>query len=121
MSQEDPEALHLAYEAMNRGDLQGVVAYVAPDFEYLASGVVPDLRGIYHGPAGFMRFMEGFWGMFDDPRFEIHEVIENDDRVLVSLTMRARGRQSRAETNWSLFHVWTLRDGKALEAVGLRD
>jgi hypothetical protein len=35
--------------------------------------------------------------MFDEPRFEIHEVIGNDDRVLVSLTMRGRGRQSGAE------------------------
>ena len=33
MSEENLEALRRAYEAMNRGDLQGVVAYVAPDFE----------------------------------------------------------------------------------------
>jgi ketosteroid isomerase-like protein len=54
-------------------------------------------------------------------------------RVLASLTFRGRGKQSGVETNWSLWQLWTLRDGKAvrgqgftnsaeaLEAAGLRE
>ena len=133
MSQENVEIVRRAYDAIAQGDIQGAVRFVSPDFEYVASGEIPGLSGRYQGPAGFTRFLEGFWGMFDEPRFEIHELIENDDRVLVSLTMRGRGRQSGAEAQWRVFQVWTLRSGRttygqaymtraeALEAVGLRE
>ena len=134
MSRENVDLVRRAYEAITRGDLQGAVSLVSPDFEYVASGEILGLSGRYQGPAGLTRFLEGFWGMFDEPRFEIHgRTIENDDRVLVSLTMGGRGRQSGAEAQWRVFQVWTLRAGRAtygqafmsraeaLEAAGLSE
>jgi ketosteroid isomerase-like protein len=60
MSQENLEVVRRAYEAFNRGDFDGVVADFTPDFEYVASGVIPGVRGVYEGPDGYRRFMEGF-------------------------------------------------------------
>jgi uncharacterized protein len=133
MSQENVEIMRRAHEAFNRGDVDGVVADFAPDFEYVASGVIPGVGGVYQGPDGYRRFMEGFWDEFDDACLEAHEFIEAGDQVLVSLTVRGRGKRSGAETSWTFWHLWALRDGtivrgqgffnreEALEAAGLRE
>jgi ketosteroid isomerase-like protein len=134
MSQENVEIVRQAYEAFNRGDIGGAVANIAaPDFEYVSTGVIPGMEEVYRGPEGFRRFLEGFWAEFDDPQAEINEITEADDLVLVSLTLLGRGKQSGAEAGWSIFQLWTVRDGKAvggqaftsrheaLEAAGLRE
>jgi uncharacterized protein len=133
MSQENVEMVRRAYEAFNRGDSDGIVADLAPEFEYVATGTNPGQSGVYRGPEGFRWFLEGFWGEFDDARIEINELIEAGDQVLASLTMRGRGKQSGVEARWDVWQLWTAKDGKAvhghgftskakaLEAAGLRE
>ncbi len=74
-----------------------------------------------------------FWGEFDDPYIEVHELIDAGAQVFASVTFRGRGKQSGAETSWDLWAVWTVRDGRlvrfrgftdrdaALEAAGLQE
>jgi uncharacterized protein len=131
MSQENVEIVRRGYEAFNRGDIDGVVGLLAPDFEYVASGLVPGVGGVYRGADGLKGFAETFWAEFDDPRIEIHDLIDAGDQVVASTTMRGHGKQSGAETSWSVWQVWRVRDGTAvggqgfpsrddaLEAVGL--
>ena len=133
MSQENVEIVRRGYEAFNRGDIDGVVELLAPGFEYVASGLVPGVGGVYRGSEGLRGFVETFWAEFDDPRIEVHELIDAGERVVASTTMRGHGRQSGAETSWAVCQVWTMRDGtavrgqgfpsrdEALEAVGLRE
>jgi ketosteroid isomerase-like protein len=133
MLQENVELMRRAAEAFNRGDYGGYTADFAPEFEYLASGVVPGSSGVYRGQDEFRRCTEGFWDGFETTTVEVHKFIEAGDRVVIFLTMRARGKQSEPEPSWSFFQVWTFRDGKvtrvqgfperkdALEAAGLRD
>jgi ketosteroid isomerase-like protein len=133
MSEENVEIVRQAYEAFNRGDIERAVANIAPDFEYVSTGVIPGTEEVYRGPEGLRRFLEGFWAEFDDAQAEINETIEADDLVLVLLTLRGRGKRSGAEAGWSIFQLWTVRDGKAvcgqaftsrheaLEAAGLRE
>ena len=45
MSQENVEIVRRGYEAFNRGDIEGVTRVLAPDFEYVASGLVPGVEG----------------------------------------------------------------------------
>lgn len=118
MARENVEIVHRACAAFNRGDLEGTLADVDPDFEYVTAGTIPDLSGSYRGIKRFKRFIRGFWEEFDEARLEVHDVTESDDRVLVSLTMSGRGRQSEAETSWDVFQVWTLRSGRAVRAQG---
>jgi ketosteroid isomerase-like protein len=137
MSQENVEFVAGLYEAVNRGDFEGLFALAdpPPEFEFVPSGVlIPDLVDVQRGPEGFRRLVEGFLGAFDDPYLEVHELIEaRDDQVFASITIRGRGKQSGAETSWDVWQVWTVRDGSivrgqgftdrgtALEAVGLRE
>jgi ketosteroid isomerase-like protein len=97
---------------------------------------VPDVTvgAVQRGREGFSRVVEGFWGEFDDPRVELHQLIDAGDRVFISATFRGRGRQSGAETCWGpVWSVWTVQDDRvvrwqfftdraaALEAAGLRE
>jgi ketosteroid isomerase-like protein len=118
MSQENVEIVRAALEAFNRGDVDAVVADAAPDLEYVATGAIPGAGGVYRGPEGFRRFLETFWGEFADARTELHEFIDAGSRVLVSQTLRGRGKQSGVEANWPVWQLWTLRDGKIVRGRG---
>ena len=52
MSQENVEMARRAYEAFNRGDLDGMVADFAPEFEYVPAEMVPGFGGEPTGPEG---------------------------------------------------------------------
>ena len=95
--------------------------------------MITGVGSVYRGPDGYRRCIEGLFGDYDDARVEVHDLIEAEDRVLVSMTARGRGKQRGVETSWSVCQVWTLRDGtisrgqgytrrdEALEAAGLRE
>jgi len=88
---------------------------------------------VYQGPEGYKQFVAWLRDEFEDAGLDVNDVIGAGDRVLASLTLRGRGRQSGAATSWDLWQVWTIRDGKvvrgqaftskteALEAAGLRE
>ncbi len=113
------EIVHRAAAAFNRGDLEGTLTDVAPEFEYVTAGTIPDLSGTYRGTERFEAFVRRFWEGFEDARLDVHDVVEGEDgRVMVAMTMSGRGKQSTAETSWDVFQVWTIRDGKAIRGQG---
>ena len=119
MSQENVEVLRRAYEAFNRGDREGAAAGFAPEAEYVVTtGQIPGAGGVYRGPEGYRRFLESWWGEFDEPGIEVHELIETGDQVLASLKLRGRGKQSGVETSWDIWQIWTVRDGKVVRGQG---
>ena len=118
MSEENVELVRRAYEAFNRGDPEGMVADAAPEFEYVTTGAIPGAGGEYGGTEQFRQFVDRWWGEFHEPRVEVQELIDAGDQVLASLTFRGRGKQSGVETNWGLWQLWTLRDGKAVHGQG---
>ena len=119
MSQENVEIVRRGYEAFNEGDFEGAVASFAPDFEWVSSGAIPGVEGVYRGPEEYKRrIIEQFGEEFHDFGADIHEFIDADDRVLVSLTFRGRGKQSGVETSWNFWHVWTGRNGSIVRGQG---
>ena len=118
MSEENVEVIRRGYEAFNRGDLDGMVADFAPTFEYVATGAIPGSTGGYRGPEGWKEFLGWFWDEFQEARVDVHGLIDAGEQVLAELTLRGRGKKSGAEARWDVWHVWTLRDGKAVHAQG---
>ena len=112
MSRGTVEMVRRAYRAFNQGDLEAMVAVAAPEFEYVATGAIPGAGGVYRGPEEFLQFLDRWWGEFDEPHVEVHELIEARDQVLASVTFRGHGKRSGVDTNWSLWQLWTVRDGK---------
>jgi ketosteroid isomerase-like protein len=121
MSEQTAEAVRRAYKAFNRGDLEGMFADAAPEFEYLPTGAIPGAGDVYRGHEEFRQFLNRWWGEFDEPHVEVHELIEASDQVLASVTFRGYGKQSGVETNWSLWQLWTVRDGKFVRGQGFTD
>ncbi len=121
------------FAAFERGDLDAAVADIASDCEFVPTGALPGGRGVYRGPEGYKRFSGWVRDEFEDAHVDVTDLTDAGDHVLVSLTIRGRGRQSGATTTWELWHVWTVRDGRfihgqafsrkadALEAAGLSE
>ena len=133
MSQENVEIVRRGYDAYNRGDVDAVAASFASDSEYIPTGALPGGRGSYQGPEGYKRFISWFRDEFEDAHVDVNELIDAGERVLASVTLRGRGRQSGAATSWDVWQLFTIRNGsvvraeaftdraQALEAAGLRE
>jgi ketosteroid isomerase-like protein len=120
MSEENVEVVRQAFEALNRGDLDAAGAYLAPTFEYVASGAIPGVGGLYRGVEGMREFL-GWLDEFSTARYEMNELIDAGDQVLIGFTVRGRGKQSGVESSWHLWALWTLRDGKIVRGEGFTD
>jgi uncharacterized protein len=121
MSQENVELARRAYEAFNRGDLDGLVADFAPTFEYVTTGAIPGAGGVYRGPERYKEFVGWLGSEFESARVEVRELIEAGDQVLASVTLRGRGKQSGVEASWDVSHLWTVQDGKVVHGKAFTD
>jgi ketosteroid isomerase-like protein len=136
MSEENIDVILKAVEALNRRDAEAFVAGVSPDVEWETNPELVGLGGIYRGRAGVREFFEHLFGLetWESIHVEVEEITEaSDDRVLVGLLAKARGRGSGVPTELRLWQVfwfaevlitrrqvfWT-RD-EALEAAGLSE
>jgi ketosteroid isomerase-like protein len=136
MSQENVEIVRRAYEALNRGDVDGALADVHPDVDAdwsqsrSADGGM--IEGVIRGREALRaRIQDGFdhWQVSWDQQ-ELLEV--SDDRVLSVASVRFRGRDG-IELGDRGAQLWTFAGGKvvhlrffpskerALESLGLAE
>jgi ketosteroid isomerase-like protein len=131
MSQENVEIVRRSIDALNRGDLESALKDAAPDFEYDLSRAVGPWRGVY-GRDGALSVGREIVESWEWVRFELHELIEVGEHVVVPWTMHGAGRDGievKARSTW----LCTIRDGlivrtclyqeraEALEAAGLSE
>ena len=132
MSQENVEIVRRLIEAWDRGDLATALDSIDPDIEAV-SALQMDNDGTYRGHAGLAEMLGAFWAEFESPRIEIEEAIPAGGDVVLGVRFSGRGKRSGLEVDMPAWHVWSLREGKAvrwwvlrtkqeaLEAVGLRE
>jgi ketosteroid isomerase-like protein len=112
VSAQNVEFVRRFFEDVNRGDIEALLARLAPEFEM----VVPAEMGVeprtYRGPEGFRRWFDSFTEIME-VRVEGHDFIAIGDRVVAPHTLHARGLETRIDTEQYTVHVWHLRDGKA--------
>jgi ketosteroid isomerase-like protein len=118
-------------DAFNRVDVDAVVADLDLDVELHEWPTAPGARS-YRGPDGVRQALETWFEVWEWMRVEITELVENGDRVLVSMHQKAKGRGSEIEVEIDSYNVYTFDDGKvtrmelfterepALEAAGLK-
>lgn len=94
---------------------------------------IPDGPPSYRGPAGVREFFRRWVGTFDDWNYELEEVIDAGESVVMHMRQWGRGKGSGVPVTDEFWQVWTLREGKiihrtrhpdraaALEAAGLRE
>jgi ketosteroid isomerase-like protein len=140
MSQENVEIVRKGYEAFNafmRGELsrEALAELADPqgEWHWHDQRTYPDLPQHLRG-AEVIGFWEEYRSTWDELATEPLEFIQTpDDRVLVSVCQRGRGRESGVPIEIHFFQLWTIRNGKlrkqelfrhradALEAAGLRE
>ena len=105
------------WEAVGRGDDELVLFFVHPAYEFRITGA--ELRSLgfaecYHGHQGFREFI-GLWNdVWADVRYTPELVIDFGDRLILRLSVSARGSSSGAEVTHTAGHVYDFADGVIL-------
>jgi ketosteroid isomerase-like protein len=122
------DQLREAFEAINRGDFEAAGVRMAPDVE-LRPPSAPEQP--IRGREAVVEWLRPDY--FDRQRWEVRDLRENGDAVLVELDFIGRGRGSGIELRqpaWAVYEyegelahrITTFPDrASALEAVGLTD
>ncbi len=120
MSQENVEVVRRAYEESYAArSVENTRDYVAEDFRF-------HMRPEWPGRAIYGREqMTEIWAELDQTYSEFSLVPEEYEQlggfVLVRLSVSARLRESDARLDQALYHLWEIRDGKAVAAWGYGD
>jgi ketosteroid isomerase-like protein len=117
-------------DAFNRADFDAALRDVDPDIELDEWPVAPGAQS-YRGHEGVRRALDTWFESWEWMRVEVEGIVEVDDRLLLTLHQRARGRESAVEVEIQTFNVYTFRDRRivrmqlfterapALEAAGM--
>jgi ketosteroid isomerase-like protein len=132
MSQENIDMLRRGYEAFARRNLDAALGMMDPEIEAHDAPEAPDAAG-HHGRQAVRRDWEQMFALFEDFTIDIEEIFDAGEELLVFLRLSGRGRESGAEVDARMAHIWTIREGQAirlrqyldrteaLEAVGLSE
>jgi ketosteroid isomerase-like protein len=100
-------------EALNRGDVEGMLARMHPDFEWTPLETSPVAR-VYRGHEQVRHYVEDWIGTFENLRLDLEEPMEVGDQVLVVVRGHGRGRGSGLELNNRFCQLWSFREGTAV-------
>jgi ketosteroid isomerase-like protein len=107
-------------EAITRGDVDAALEVCHPEVEFLSVLAVDGKA--YLGHAGIREYFEDVTSAWDEWTVEVHRTaVVPDGRIVIEMTMHARGRESGAPIAVFAAHVWTLRDGKLLRNQPFRE
>jgi ketosteroid isomerase-like protein len=135
MSEENVALARKAIDALNRGDLDGLLAFLSPDVVWEALEGVAGIGELYRGRAGVREWTEL---MFENAEEGVHVEIEQmtdlgDDRIFIAVAISARRRGSGVPFEYRTWQIvwfadelitrrqafWTR--AEALRTAGLRE
>jgi ketosteroid isomerase-like protein len=133
MSKENVEVVRRAVDAFNRGDLQAALEDWSADAVWDWSNSHGFDAGIFRGHTEIRVFWQQFLETFDELRFELDEIVEVEEGVLIAdnvgYVQGREGIEAQARSAWlittgggqitSLTMYQTKQE--ALEAAGLRE
>jgi ketosteroid isomerase-like protein len=114
VAEENVELVRQGFEAMREGDVDAVLPFIHPDFEATTPPALAAEPDTYRGVDGVRRYFESFYEAMDRVTFEPKDFVQVGERVVVPLTLRARGRTTRIETAQDIVLIWDVKDGKAI-------
>jgi ketosteroid isomerase-like protein len=113
MSQGNVEVVRKGYEAFERGDIQAVLSLLDSEIETRVDRTLPDWEPRY-GHDGFISFLQAWLEPWETYRIEVDELIDAGERVLVVCREFGRRKDTGFEIEQAAYHVWTLKDEKAV-------
>jgi ketosteroid isomerase-like protein len=100
------------YADFGRGDLQGLLALLADDIEYVSPGDGLPLAGTYRGHAAVTNHFEKLLSEVQIEALDPREFIAEGDRVLVVGWERGKVSASNRKYEYHWVMAFTVRDGK---------
>ena len=99
--------------AITSGDREGALAVCHPDIEFLSMLDIGGRSYLGHdGVREYFRDIESAWAEWS---VEVERVVQGaDGRVVIVMTMHARGQESGLALAERTAHIWTVRDGLLL-------
>ncbi len=114
MSQENVELAHRMTAAINRHDIDEVLALSDPDVEFIPRILEVEGGGSYRGHDGVRSWWENLFGVWPDFYAEVEEVRDRGDMTVARVRMSGQGIASEATTGQTSWVVNEWRDGKVI-------
>jgi hypothetical protein len=110
--QENVQIVKDGYAAFGRGDIQGVLALLAEDIEWIIPGEGFPLAGTLRGRAAMADFFQKWSELVESSSIEPREFVADGDRVLVVgfESGRVKATNRTFEVDWVM--AFTVRNGK---------
>ena len=106
--------------AINRCNTDAALGVCDPEVVFL-SVLAVDGRA-YLGHQGIRRYFDDITSAWEEWRVDVHgTAVAPDGRVVIEMTMHARGKGSGAPLAEFAAHIWTLMNGKLLRNKPFRD
>ena len=136
MSQENVEVVRRVIAAERRRDTATIFALYDLDIEWDVSrvgGPMAGHPGLLRGHDGVRSWLRTWYEGFGNVSYEVEELIDAGEHVLLVVNQHGRGRASGADVSLRLYGAWTVRNRKvvrvawfldrieALRAVGLEE
>ena len=121
MSQENVEIVWAICDAFARGDYEGALKRLDEKAEFVSP---PDMIAggrSWYGREGIRQGMTSFMGAWDDYHYEVRNLIDCGDDVLVEGWQRGRGKGSGVEVSEFIYAVYTVRGGRVIRYRLFRD
>jgi ketosteroid isomerase-like protein len=117
VSQQNVEIAVLVNAALNRGDMEAVLQFYAPDAELRDLHSAPDQPLTVSGIDAIRRVLIDWTAAFDAFRADVDEYIDAGDAVILAVRWRGEGKESGVAIDNAQYDVLEFRDGKVVRAV----
>jgi ketosteroid isomerase-like protein len=114
MSQENVERAYQVYDAMNRADLDGVLALTDPDVVAVPRLLSVEGGDAYRGHHGVRGWWESIFGVFPDFKATVLEVRGVADATISHVRFQGRGGESAVPFEDTIWQVVKWRNGRAV-------
>jgi ketosteroid isomerase-like protein len=134
MFEDQVELVRAQYERWNAEDFDAWIEGFDPEVQYFSSvSASLDGQGEFHGHEGMRAFVKAYFESWEWFRLQPIEFIDAGAQLVAVCTTRGRGRESGAEVDGKVAHVWTFQGmratrclsfqarDQALEAAGLSE
>jgi ketosteroid isomerase-like protein len=111
VSRENVELVRGALEAFLRGDVDAAAQAAHPDLVAYRAPPLPDPQ-TYRGIEGVLQMYADWTADFEEFEMATGEYIDADDRVVVDIFQRGRGRASGALVEGRFWFVYTIVGGR---------
>jgi ketosteroid isomerase-like protein len=118
MPRENVEIIRQMNVAFNRGDVEGVLAFMSDDVEIEDLLNAPDMPAVSSGKEEVRAVFEAWLDAFDEFRGEIEEFFDVDaEHVGCVVHYSGKERQTGIATDFTGVDMWELRDGQVVRAT----